>query len=245
MQTKNFIEYDDYKWFLDSKGYFVRRRTVFPKKQDKLYLHRHIWEKFRGKLNKGHGVGFIDKNRQNVSLENLKLNIRKVRVKKIYNGETFYYSKIAGYVKQVNKNRKTLVLSRIIYEDNFGKIPFGANVLFLDGNNKNVSPENLVLSNSKEGRELASKRRTGIKLKKTRVRTCKCCEKLFDCSDIKATLCSKKCRIKYAEKKCVKKECVVCNSVFLTRLKSQGKTCSMKCAQVLRIQTKKSIQKAI
>lgn len=40
--------------------------------------------------------------------------------------------------------------SRIIYEQNFGPIPDGYQVIFADGNNRNFEPDNLILASNRE-----------------------------------------------------------------------------------------------
>jgi hypothetical protein len=243
MQLEKAIEYDNYKWHSNKRGYFSRKQTISKNKSKILYLHRYIWEKYRGPIKDGCVVSFYDKNPQNVQINNLKLIKRKSRKKIIYKGEDFYFCARNGYNRIVGN--KKIILSRVIYEDNFGEIPPFTYVCFIDGNNKNISPKNLILSNSEEGRILKIKRLTGIKKKKSLVRACKVCGKFFDTAISKAMYCSHRCNDKHQNKKSIKKECVICNSTFLTIKNKTAKTCSVKCSHTLRVNTRYSIQKSI
>ncbi|WP_369616936.1 HNH endonuclease signature motif containing protein [Flavobacterium sp. CFS9] len=144
----------------------------------KLGLHKSdafMKSPMSGRISKDNDIGFDTRFKQNqpgwnkglkqkdyMSPEKIE-NTKKTQFKKgsdPHNTQSIGYERLSkdGYIevkvrhlKNGKSNNKNFEFKhRIVYEQNYGSIPKGMIVEFLDGDNRNFEPENLVLKTRKE-----------------------------------------------------------------------------------------------
>lgn len=137
----------------------LKRSDEFIKNQKKMFVDNLLREGVKTRFKKGHEAknkGFPMN--QWMSPEKIE-KTKATRFKKgivPHNTVPIGFERISkdGYIevkyKEDNCRTNFKLKHHLVYEENFGKIPEGCVVYFLDGNKRNFSPENLKIKSKKQ-----------------------------------------------------------------------------------------------
>ena len=167
-------------------------------------LHTYIYEKYNGEIPKGMQVHHIDHNKDNNEIDNLQLLTREEHNK-------IHYAEMNEEEKE--RRRKNLEL--------------------------NARPKAIEWHKSEKGKDWHLKHYEKIKSKLHVIHNFICieCGKQFESEQTRSKFCSNKCKSKYRRKNKldeITKKCIICGNIFTANKYRQAKTCSRKCAGILR-----------